>query len=119
MKRWNKREINRMEMLHLLGMIYAQTSVGFGKVTLRKLIREKGKPSVQGKENDIAKALITSGLLLYEGNGRARRFRWNFKDFGAASLPIADMMIHETENQVRIRARECQRRRYKRINVDN
>lgn len=117
--RWNKRIIDRMEMLHLLGMIYAQTSVGFGKVTLRKLIREQGKPSVQGKENDIVKALSTSGLLLYEGNGRARRFRWNFKDFGAVSLPIADMMIHETENQVRIRARESQRRRYKRINVDN
>lgn len=117
--RWNKRIIDRMEMLHLLGIIYGQTAVGFGKVELRKLIKERGGDSLQGRYHDIVKALECSGLLLYEGVGRARRFKWNMRDYGVVSLPIADMMIYETENQVRIRAREYYRRRYKQVNVDN
>lgn len=103
--RWNKKQIDKMEMLHILGIIYARTAAGFGKVSLCKIIKEEGKPSVRSKVSSVVKALEATGLLLYEGFTIKRRYKWNFKDFGAVSIPIAEMMVHEVENQIRIRGR--------------
>ena len=105
MKRWNKNEIKKMEMLHLLGVIYGHTAAGTGKVALRKIVRQNAKPSVAIKHNDVIKALHTSGLLIVTGNAKGRKYRWNLKEFGAPSLLVAEMMITETEHQIRLRAR--------------
>lgn len=101
---WAKKPIDKMEMLRLLGVIYAKTAVGFGRVGLRVLIRETS-PTIGGKYNAVIMALTGSGLLLYQGKCRYRRYKWNLKDFGPPSILIAEMMVTETERQARIRAR--------------
>lgn len=103
--RWNKNEIKKMEMLHLLGVIYGHTAAGSGKVALRKIVKQNAKPSVAIKHNDVIKALHTSGLLIVTGDCKGRKYRWNLKEFGAPSLLVAEMMIAETEHQIRVRAR--------------
>ena len=108
---WEKKPIDKMEMMHLLGIIYARTSAGFGKVGLLTLIKEEGKPTVRGKCDIIVKALVRSKLLLYEGNAKYRRYRWNMKEYGPVSIPIAEMMILETEYQRRVYERERRARR--------
>lgn len=61
--------------------------------------------------------MIQSGLLIPDGQkGVACRYKWNMKDFGPVSLLIADMMIAETENQVRIAAKSRYYNRKKRRN---
>lgn len=108
---WEKRTIDKMEMMHLLGLIYARTAAGFGKVGLLKLIKEEGKPTLRGKCDIIVKALVRSGLLLYEGNAKYRRYKWNMKEYGPVSIPIAEMMVLETEYQKRVYERERRERR--------
>lgn len=111
---WEKKPINKMEMLNLLGEIYARTAVGFGKVGLRKLIEDNGKPSVRPKRNFIIKAIVNTGVLMYEGKqGKARAYRWNLKDYGAPSLTIAQMLIYEAERL----AREKRNNYYQRMKV--
>jgi hypothetical protein len=92
---WEKKKIDKMEMMHLLGIIYARTSAGFGKVGLLKLIKEEGKPTLRGKCDIIVKALVRSGLLIYEGNAKYRRYKWNLKDYGPPSLVLVDLIIGE------------------------
>lgn len=104
---WAKREIDRMEMMHILGLIYAKTSVGFGRIGLCRFIRKEAKPTIQGKYTFVARAIIKTELLTYTGSqGVDRLYRWNFKKYGPISLLIADMIIQETENQVRESARK-------------
>lgn len=104
---WPKKEIDRMEMMHILGLVYAKTAAGFGRVGLCRFVRKEGKATIVGKYTFVARAMIKSGLLIPDGQkGVACRYRWNMKDFGPVSLLIADMMIAETANQIRIAARE-------------
>ena len=103
---WQKKEIDRMEMMHILGLIYAKTSVGYGRIGLCRFIRKEGKSTIRCKYTFVARALIKSGLLIYKGSqGVDRVYHWNFKDFGPISLQIADMIIKETAVQVRDAAR--------------
>lgn len=96
-----------MEMMHILGLIYAKTAAGFGRVGLCRFVRKEAKPTIKGKYTFVARAMIKSGLLIPDGQkGVACRYRWNMKDFGPVSLLIADMMIAETANQIRVAARE-------------
>lgn len=105
MNGWPKKEIDRMQMYQLLGKIYIQTVTGFGKMGLAKYIRENGGDTVKTKYNFVAKALVRSGLLTKQGKtGRGIAYRWNLKDFGPVSIPIAEAMIAETERQIRIGA---------------
>lgn len=96
---WERQPIDRMEMLHLLGIIYAKTAAGFARVGLRPLIMKEGKPSVKGKMMPIIKALTSLDLLLREGNRKSIRYRWNLKKYGAVSIPIAEMVIAEAQRQ--------------------
>lgn len=103
---FEKKNIDRMEMMRILGMIYARTAAGFGKVGLQTLIRKEGGPTVRTKAGYITKALTVTGLLERPGlNGCHQRYHWNMKDYGPVSLLIADMVINETENQLRIARR--------------
>lgn len=104
---WQKKPIDRMEMLHLLGVIYGRTGGRFEKVGLRALIQAQGKPTVKPKVNFIIKALVRTEMLLVQGEqGRSRAYKWNLQKFGPVTLALADRMILETAEQVRIRARE-------------
>lgn len=115
-----KREIDRMEMMHILGLVYAKTAAGFGRIGLCRFVRKEGKATIVGKYTFVARAMIKSGLLVPDGQkGVACRYRWNMKDFGPVSLLIADMMIAETENQIRIAAREKYANRKARIGSNN
>lgn len=105
MNGWPKKEIDRMQMYQLLGKIYIQTVTGFGKMGLANFIRENGGDTVKTKYNFVAKALVRSGLLTKQGKrGRGIAYKWNIKDFGPVSIPIAEAMIAETERQIRIGA---------------
>lgn len=102
MMAWEKKPIDRMEMLSLLGLLYAHTAMGYGKVGLRSLMETYGKPTVRPKRNFIIKALMRTKVLLYEGKqGKARVYKWNLKDYGAPSMLIAEMLISESERLVR------------------
>lgn len=104
---WPKKPIDRMDMMHILGLVYAKTAAGFGRVGLCRFIRKEAKPGIKTKYTFVARAMIKSGLLISEGNQSvAVKYRWNMKDFGPVSLLIADMMIAETENQIRVAAKE-------------
>lgn len=114
MNGWPKKDIDKMQMYSILAKIYVQTASGFGKVGLAQFIRQNGGPTVRTKYTFVAKALVRSGLLTKQGkHGRGIAYRWNLKDFGPVSIPIAEAMIAETENQVRIHVRT------KRLNKKN
>lgn len=103
---WPKKPIDRMDMMHILGLVYAKTAVGFGRVGLCRFIRKEARHGVKTKYTFVARAMIRSGLVIPDGQkGVACRYKWNMKDFGPASLLIADMMIAETEHQIRIAAK--------------
>lgn len=102
---WQKKPIDRMEMMHILGLIYAHTAPGFGKVALEQMIHKEGGKTIKGKASRIVRALTRSGLLMYCGGRKARYYKWNMKDYGPVSLPIADAMIVETEYQMRMEAK--------------
>jgi hypothetical protein len=104
---WVKKPIDRMEMMHLLGLVYARTAPGFGKVALEKLIKDEAKPTVRAKARCVLLALTQSGLLLYCKEKKNREYRWNMKEWGPVSLLVADAMIAETEAQIRRKGRMC------------
>ena len=104
---WQKKPIDRMEMLHLLGLIYGRTAAGFGKVALEKMIRSEGRPTVRAKAMMVRKAITSSGLLMYRSKGRNRMYRWNLKEWGPPSLLVADAMIVQTEAEIRRKGRMC------------
>lgn len=102
---WEKKKIDRMEMLHILGIIYGKTAVGFGKGGLARIIQTESKPTVKNKYTFVLKALVRQKLILKEGKvGRGRSYRWNLKEYGPPSIPVAQMMIAETEHQIRMDA---------------
>ena len=102
---WEKREIDRSDMLHLLCIIYGKTAAGFERISLFRIIMERGRPSVKAKVNALMAALKSSGVIIAKGYGAGKQYRWNREQFGVVSLPIAEMVIKETEEQTRVRAR--------------
>lgn len=117
---WPKKPIDRMDMMHILGLVYAKTAAGFGRVGLCRFIRKEAKPTIKGKYTFVARGMLKSGLLIPDGQkGVACRYRWNMKDFGPVSLLIADMMMAETVNQIRIAARQKYANRKARIGSNN
>ena len=117
---WEKKPIDRMEMLHLLGVIYGKTGGRFEKVGLRRLIYEQGKPTVRPKVNFIIKALTRTGMLLVQGEqGRGRAYKWNLEKFGPVTLAMAENVIKETERQAIIRSHEYRQNLKARARVDN
>lgn len=117
---WVKKPINRMEMLHILGLIYGKTGGRFEKVGLRRLIDEQGKPTIRPKVNFIMKALVNSNILLVQGKlGRNRAYKWNLTKYGPVTLAMADMVIAETEKEIILRGRKYRQNLKARAGVDN
>lgn len=87
--------IERMELLVVLGRIYAKTAVCYEKVSLNGIIKNSNAPSVLKKKSAVVGALVESGLLFRQGgNGRTFTYMWNRK-FGPPSLPMCDWLIEE------------------------
>lgn len=105
-----KKPIDKMEMMHMLGIIYAQTAVGYGKVGLQTLMEKYAKPSVKTKNRIITKAILESGLLFREGYGHTQAYKWNLKEYGPPSLLIAEMLITLAEHIARRDKREWRRK---------
>jgi hypothetical protein len=54
----------------------------------------------------MARAMLRIGLFQADGNGKATTYRWNLKKHGPPSIPMADMIIAETAEQIRIAAKK-------------
>ena len=102
---YERKDIDRKEVLTLLGKMYALTATGKGRIGLTRYIQREGGPSIVGKYTFMARAMLRIGLLQWvEGKGRAMLYRWNMKQYGPPSIPMADMIIAETAEQIRISA---------------
>ena len=113
-----KKPIDKMEMLHILGLIYARTASGLAKGGLARMIQTESKPTVKAKYTFVLKALVRQSVLFKEGKvGRGRSYRWNLKEYGPPSIPLAQMVIAETEHQIRMDA--AWKREMKRLRVKN
>ena len=102
---WEKKPIDRMEMLHILGLIYARTAAGFGKVALQQLMLDEAKPTVRAKAAVVCRSLTQSGLLTYCRQGRRSLYKWNIKEWGPPSLLVADAIITQADVEAKRKAR--------------
>jgi hypothetical protein len=116
-KDWQKKPIDRMEMLHLLGLIYGKTGGRFERVGLRALIQQQGKPTVRPKVNFIIKSLLRNDILLAQGVSRA--YKWNLDKYGPVTLAMAEKVIAETERLINLRGREYRLKLKASAGVDN
>lgn len=122
-KDWQKKPIDRMEMLHLLGLIYGKTGGRFERVGLRTLIQQQGKPTVRPKVNFIIKSLLRNDILLAQGaqgaQGVSRAYKWNLDKYGPVTLAMAEKVIAETERLINLRGREYRLKLKASAGVDN
>ena len=87
--------IDRIELLVVLGRIYAKTSVCYEKVSLSGIIKTSNAPSVDKKRNAVLGALVETGLLFRKGGSSQNyTYMWNHK-FGPPSLPMCDWLIEQ------------------------
>lgn len=104
---YEKRDIDRKEVLTLLGRMYAKTATGKGRIGLCRYIQREAGPTIRGKYTFMARAMLRIGLMIHEdGKGVATLYRWNLKRYGPPSIPMADMIIAETAEEIRIAARK-------------
>ena len=104
---YERKAIDRKEVLTLLGRMYAQTATGKGRIGLCRYIQREGGPTIVGKYTFMARAMLRIGLMTHvDGKGRATLYRWNLKKYGPPSIPMADMIIAETTEQIRISAKD-------------
>lgn len=103
---FDKKDIDRREVLTLLGKMYALTATGKGRIGLTRYIQREAGPSITGKYTFMARAMLRIKLFKPEGKGRATLYGWNLKDYGPPSIPMADMIIAETAEQIRIAAKK-------------
>jgi hypothetical protein len=104
---YERKEIDRKEVLTLLGRMYALTATGKGRIGLVRYIKKEGGPTLAGKYTFMARAMLRIRLITHvDGKGVATLYRWNLKKYGPPSIPLADMIIAETAEQIRIAAKK-------------
>lgn len=104
---FKKKEIDRREMLMILGKIYAITVGRHGRNGLCRFIQKEGGETIRRRYTFLARAMLRIGMVIPdEGKGKALRYKWNLAKFGPPSLALAERMIFETEDQLRISARK-------------
>lgn len=104
---FKKKEIDRREMLMILGKIYAITVGRHGRIGLCRFIQKEGGETIRRRYTFLARAMLRIGMVIPdEGKGKALRYKWNLAKFGPPSLALAERMIFETEDQLRISARK-------------
>ena len=109
---WEKKKIETKDMMHFLGVLYGMTAAEYKKVGLQTLIETRARQPVVAKCRPITKAILESGILLKKGYGSSLSYKWNLKEVGVPSIPMADMLIEKTASVLREDKRET-RRRYK------
>lgn len=113
---FEKKEIDRREMLMILGKIYALTGGRYGRIGLCWFIQKEGGETIRRRYTFLSRAMLRIGMVIPdEGKGVAVRYKWNLAKFGPPSLALAERMIFETEDQLRISARERYWARVERI----
>ena len=113
---FEKKEIDRREMLMILGKIYAITGGRYGRIGLCRFIQKEGGETIRRRYTFLSRAMLRIGMVIPdEGKGVAVRYKWNLAKFGPPSLALAERMIFETEDQLRISARERYRAHVERI----
>lgn len=104
---FEKKEIDRREMLMILGKIYAITGGRYGRIGLCRFIQKEGGETIRRRYTFLARAMLRIGMVIPdEGKGKVVRYKWNLAKFGPPSLALAEKMIFETEDQARISARD-------------
>lgn len=104
---YDRKDIDRKEVLTLLGRMYALTATGKGRIGLCRYIKKEAGPTITGKYTFMARAMLRIRLITHvDGKGVATLYRWNLKEYGPPSIPMADMIIAETAEQIRISAKE-------------
>lgn len=104
---YERKDIDRKEVLTLLGKMYALTATGKGRIGLCRYIKKEAGPTIVGKYTFMARAMLRIGLFQWvDGKDRTTTYRWNLKKYGPPSIPMADMIIAETAEQIRISAKE-------------
>lgn len=104
---YERKEIDRKEVLTLLGKMYALTATGKGRIGLCRYIKKEAGPTITGKYTFMARAMLRIRLITHvDGKGVATLYRWNLKQYGPPSIPLADMIIAETAEQIRIAAKK-------------
>lgn len=92
-------DINRQDLMQVIGRIYVATSASPGELSLYKMIEEY--PSLRGKKTLIGKAIVELGLLRRLSNrvpghrGVCCLYRWDAP--GPPSLEMCDRIILKTE----------------------
>lgn len=114
---WEKRTIDRMEMLRFLGVLYSKTAAGYGNIGLQTLMEQNAGDSVKSKRTSVTRAILESGLLLKQGYGRNISYKWNLKVCGPPSLPTADMLIAKAKEILCREKRETRRRKKNEIQL--
>lgn len=104
---FEKKEIDRREMLMILGKIYAITVGRHGRIGLCRFIQKEGGETIRRRYTFLARAMLRIRMVIPdEGKGKAVLYKWNLAKFGPPSLALAEKMIFETEDQARISARD-------------
>lgn len=92
-------DINRHDLMQVIGRIYVATSTSPGELSLYKMVEEY--PSLRGKKTLIGKAIMDLGILQRMSNrvpghrGVYCLYRWNAA--GPPSLEMCDRIILKTE----------------------
>lgn len=92
-------DINRQDLMQIIGRIYVLTSASPGKLSLYKMVEEIS--SLRGKKTLIGRAIIELGVLQRLSNrvpghrGVYCLYRWNAG--GPPSLEMCDKIIFKTE----------------------
>lgn len=104
---FEKKGIDRREMLMILGKIYAITGGRYGRIGLCRFIQKEGGETIRRRYTFLTRAMLRIGMVIPdEGEGKAVRYKWNLAKFGPPSLALAEKMIFEVEDQARISARD-------------
>lgn len=92
-------DINRQDLMQVIGRIYVATSASPGELSLYKMVEEY--PSLRGKKTLIGKAIVELGLIRRLSNrvpghrGVYCLYRWDAP--GPPSLEMCDRIILKTE----------------------
>ncbi|MBQ2371548.1 MAG: hypothetical protein II289_00065 [Bacteroidales bacterium] len=92
-------DINRQDLMQVIGRIYVLTSASPGELSLYKMVEEM--PSLRGKKTLIGRAIIELGILQRLSNrvpghrGVYCLYRWNAGS--PPSLEMCDRIIFKTE----------------------
>ena len=107
---WEKKIIKPIDMLHFLGILYANTAVGYKILGLQTLIETNAAQPIVAKRTSITRALLNNKVVLSKGHGQGQAYKWN-KEVGVPSIPMAEMLIEESASILRAEQRRTRRKR--------